>query len=89
MGGGKNWIKVFAMTNQGEIFWFLSLLNTTRYRLVAEVKSRTQGSRPRTALPRTDLLQAKDQGYRRKCSQKKKEKSLEKIFSGDLQKKEF
>ena len=56
-----------------------------------EVESRTQGSRPsttkseakaRTALPRTDPLEDKDTGD--KCSQ---QKSLEKIFSGDLKKK--
>ena len=35
--------------------------------------------RPRTAFPRTDTLEAKDQGHKRKCSPKKK--------AGDLQKK--
>ena len=57
----------------------------------AEVESRTRGSRPRTALPRTDPLEAKpgmleakdkDQGHRRKCSPKKK--ALQKNFSGDI-----
>ena len=45
------------------------------------MESRTQGSWPR---PRTDPLEAKDQGHRRKCSQKK---DLQKFFSGDLKKK--
>ena len=45
--------------------------------------------RPRTAVPRTDTLEAKDRnaqgqdkGHKRKCSQKKK--GLQKFFSGDL-----
>ena len=55
---------------------------------LAEVESRTQGSRPRprtqknprpkTALPKTDPLKAKDQGHRRKCSPKNK--VFKKIF---------
>ena len=44
------------------------------------MESRTQGSRPR---PRTDPLEAKDQGHRRKCSQKRSSK----FFSRDLKKK--
>ena len=70
--------------------------------LLSEVESRTQGSRPRTekknprprprtALPRTDPLEAKDrnargqgQGHKRKCFPKKK--GLQKNFSGDRQK---
>ena len=60
------------------------------------MESRTQGSRPRTqkiSRPRTDPLEVKDQGYRRKCSKKKKvfknffqaisKKSLQKFFSGE------
>ena len=64
------------------------------------MESRTKGWRPRTqknprprlrtALPRTDPLEAKDrnalgqgQGHKRKCSPKKK--GLQKFFSGDLQ----
>ena len=44
---------------------------------LSEVESRTQGSRlrPRTqkiSRPRTDSLEAKDQGHRHKCSPKKK-----------------
>ena len=72
---------------------------------VAEVDSRTQGSRPRTqkkirgqgqgqpfrgqtlSRPRTGMLEAKDQGHKRKCSSKKK--GLHKNFSGDLHKKTF
>ena len=51
--------------------------------LLPEVKSRTQGSRPR---PRTQKnFEAKDQRHRRKCSPKKKH--LQKSFSGDLRKK--
>ena len=34
--------------------------------------------------PRTGMLEAKDQGHRRKCSPKKKE-GLQKFFLGDLQ----
>ena len=69
---------------------------------IPEVKSRTQGSRPRprlrtqknsrprTAFPRTDTLEAKDQGHMRKCSPKKTtKKGLHKNFSGDLLKKNF
>ena len=37
--------------------------------------------------PRTGMLEAKDQGHKRKCSPKKKKKGLHKNFSGDLQKK--
>ena len=33
------------------------------------------------------MLEAKDQGHKRKCSPKKKKQGLHKIFSGDLQKK--
>ena len=58
-------------------------------------KARGQGhkknsrSRPRTAFPRTEPLEAKDrnargQGHRRKHSPKKK-KGLQKSFSGDFQ----
>ena len=53
------------------------------------MESRTQGSRPRTqknprprpriALPRTEPLEAKDQGHRRKCSPREK-KGLQKFF---------
>ena len=45
----------------------------------------TKNTRPRirTAFPRTEPLEAKDQGHRRKRSPKKK--SLQKFFSGDLQ----
>ena len=65
----------------------------------AEVESRTQGSRPsqghkKISRPRTDALEAKDQGHRRKCSPKKKvfkfffqaipkKTSLKKFFSGE------
>ena len=72
-----------------------------------EVELRTQGSkprprtqknsRPRTALstlskPRTGMLEARDQGHRRKCSPKKKIfkiffQAIRKFFSGNLQKK--
>ena len=68
---------------------------------IAEVESRTQGSRPRTqknprprprtAFPRTDTLEAKDrkargQGQGHKRKCSPKKKSLHKNFSGDLQK---
>ena len=59
------------------------------------MESRTQGSRPRTqknprpkprtAFSRTDTLEAKGQGHKRKCSPKKK-KGLQKNFSSDLHK---
>ena len=71
---------------------------------MAEVESRTQGSRPRTqknsrprtALPRTDSLEAKDRNARgqgqaprtQAPSALQKKRSSEK-FSGDLQKKTF
>ena len=50
---------------------------------------RTQGSKPRTALPRKDPLEAKDRNaegleHKCKCSPKK---SLQKFFSGNLNKK--
>ena len=38
---------------------------------------------------RTGMLEAKNQGHRRKCFRKTKKKGLQKIFSGDLQKKVF
>ena len=54
-------------------------------------QSHKKNSRPRprlrTALPRTDSLEAKDQGHRRQAFPPKKEKSLQTKFSGDLQKK--
>ena len=60
------------------------------------MKSRTQGSRPRTQKisrprPRTDLLEAKDQGHRRKCSKKKRSskfffrRSPKKVFKNFFQ----
>ena len=62
------------------------------------VESRTHGSRPRprTALPRTDTLEAKDrntrgqgQGPRKQTQMCPKKKGLKKIFLGDLKKKVF
>ena len=61
-------------------------------RLEAKAKDTKKNSRPRprTAVPRTDPLEAKDrnargqgQGHRRKCSPKKK-RSSQKLFSGYL-----
>ena len=46
----------------------------------AKAKDTKKNPRPRTALPRTDPLEAKDQGHKRKCS-------LKTFFSGDLKKK--
>ena len=40
-------------------------------RLEAKDTKKTPRPRPRTALPRSDPLEAKDQGHRRKCSPKK------------------
>ena len=51
-------------------------------------KSRGQGQpfRGQTlSRPRTGMLEAKDQGDRRKCSPKKKKKGLQKSFLGNLQ----
>ena len=50
------------------------------FKYTPEVESRTQGSRPRTAFPRTDTLEAKDRNarghrHKRKCSQEKKRSS--------------
>ena len=50
---------------------------------------RTQGSKPRTALPRKDPLEAKDRNaegleHKRKCSPRK---SLQKFLSGNFNKK--
>ena len=39
--------------------------------------------------PRTGMLEAKDQGHKRKCSPKKKKKGLHNNFSSDLHKKTF
>ena len=58
-------------------------------------KARGQGQghkknpRPRTAFPRTDTLEAKakDQGHKRKCSPKKKERSSQKFFRRSQKKK--
>ena len=61
-----------------------------------ESRTRTQGSRPRTAFPRTDTLEAKDrnawgqgQGPRTQAQvlSKKKKRSSQKFFRGELQKK--
>ena len=85
--------------------------STTRLDLLTKVESRTQGSRPRprtqknlgprprTALTRTNPLEAKAnyQGHKRKCPQKKKvfrknfqaiskKRSLEKIFRRAIEK---
>ena len=66
--------------------------------LKPEVKSRTQGSmpRPRTAIPRTDPLEAKDrnargqsQRHRSKCSSSSSKKGLQNKFSGYLKKEVF
>ena len=67
--------------------------------LVAEVESRTQGSRPRprtpkksrprTAFPRTEPLEAKDQGHRRKRSPKKVSKIFFQAISNSLAYPEF
>ena len=43
-----------------------------------EAKDTKKKPRPRTAFPRTDTLEAKDEGHKRKCSRKKK--SLHKNF---------
>ena len=49
-------------------------------------KARGQGQGHKKILrPRTDPLEAKDQGHRRKCSPKKK--GFQNFFSGDLKKK--
>ena len=41
-------------------------------RPLIRVESRTQGSKPRTALPRTDPLKAKDQGHNVEVTSKKR-----------------
>ena len=60
-------------------------------RLEAKAKDTKKNPRPRpkTAFPRTDTLEAKakDQGYKRKCSPKKKRSSQK--FSSDLDEKTF
>ena len=45
--------------------------------------------RPRTAFPRTDTLEAKDQGHKRMCSPKKKKRFLQKFFRRSPKKKVF
>ena len=57
-----------------------------------EVESSTQGSRPRTAFPRTDNLDDKDRNARGQCQGPRtqpqvfsKKKDLQKSFSGNLQ----
>ena len=57
-----------------------------------EAKDTKKNPRPKTALPRTDPLEAKDrnargEGHRRQVFSPNK--GLKKIFSGDLQKKAF
>ena len=42
------------------------------YDPLIRVESRTQGSKPRTALPRTDPLKAKDQGHNVEVTSKKR-----------------
>ena len=51
----------------------------------AQGQGHKQNPRPRTALPRTDPLEAKNQQQRCKCFPKKK-KGLQTLFSGNLQK---
>ena len=65
-----------------------------------KARGQGQGQKKKNPRPRTGMLEAKNQGHRRKCSPKKKgfqedfssdfkknkkKKGLEKIFSGDLQ----
>ena len=52
-----------------------------------EVESRTQGSRPRTAFPRTDTLEVKDTSA--SALQKKKKRSSQKFFRRSPQKNVF
>ena len=85
-----NFLPIFF--TQGEVY-FSQFANKQ-----AEVESRTQGSRPRprTAFPRTDTLsgprtgmvEAKNQGHKRKCSPKKK-RSSQKFFMRSPQKNVF
>ena len=58
-------------------------------------KARGQGQghkknrRPRRVFPRTDTLEAKDQGHKRKCSPKKKKRSSQKCFRRTPKKKKW
>ena len=98
-GVGQLWMRVlyckdkFCVRNN-----IVPIMKTSLFfpKLLPEVESRTQGSRPR---PRTQKKsKAKDslsedrhsrgQGHKRKCSPKKK-KGLHKHFSSDLHKKTF
>ena len=55
----------------------------TRPRTQKKIRGQGQSFREQTlSRPRTGMLEAKDQGHSRKCSQKK---GLQKRFSGDLQ----
>ena len=62
---------------------FNQILNLYYQRWSRGPKARGKGHK-KISRPRTDLLEAKDQGHRRKCSLKKKRSS--KFFSGDLKK---
>ena len=71
------------------LFWIVS---PHQQRWSQGYKARGQGQgqpfRGQTlSRPRTGMLEAKDQGHKRKCSPKKKKKGLHKNFFGDLQKK--
>ena len=55
----------------------------TKLEAKAKDQEHKKNPRPRTAFSRTDPLEAKDQGHRRKCSPKKK--GLQNFFSGNLQ----
>ena len=58
----------------------------TRLEAKANDTKKNPRPRPRTAFPRTDTLEAKDQGHKRKCSPKKK-RSSQKFFRRSPKKK--
>ena len=66
-------IKVWVITRGG--------VEDTRLEAKAKDTKKNPRPRPRTAFPRTDSFEAKDQEHKRKCSTKKK---VFKKFSGDL-----
>ena len=96
---GKSWLNkhLQLLLNQIEVSYIYlpeveSRTQGSRPRPRTQKKIRGQGQgqpfRGQTlSRPRTEMLEAKDQGHKRKCSPKEKKKGLHKNVSGDLLKK--
>ena len=90
-----------SLTDQDDESWLTIRGGVEDTRLEAKAKDTkkseakdTKNPRPRTAFPRTDILEAKGrnargQGHKRKCSPKKKKRSSQKFFKRSPQKNVF